>query len=381
MPYRSNGKIDTEKLLLYKKDTKNLDSIELEDNPRTTIEVDILNFWRDVFENPDIGMEDDFFDLGGHSILAMRIVNQINNKYSILLPVTAIMQNSTARRLAIRVETETKTMWNDEIYITEPSGVYPVTTAQQRMYIMESINKMQGGYNMPQAFIVNGPLNTKLLKDALMKVIQRHDILRSTFEIKKGKLCQIVHTDVQLPFSIHQPIREEEIEHFIQNAIQPFHFTEPPLMRFILAPIIGQGTLFFFDMHHIISDGVSLGLIVQELATFYNGNNLPSISLQYHDYTQWHQRHITDARFIKQQSFWQEVFRSELPSLDLPQDLSVKSSKEKTKGNTVFFQVDEKDSRQIKTFLRDQGVTMFMFFMSVYHAMLHRLTGSEDITV
>ncbi|WP_170936679.1 non-ribosomal peptide synthetase [Paenibacillus aquistagni] len=378
MPYRSNGKVDTEKLLQYI-NNETYYSLQITDAPQNTIEVEILNCWREILGNVNLGMEDDFYEQGGHSILALRITNRINKMYSIRLHVTAVMQNPTARKLAIHVENEMKGSF--EISRAEPTGVYPATPAQQRMYIVEIKSNMNGGYNMPQAFIVNGLLDLELLKESFRQVIQRHDILRSSFEIRKGILSQIVHTEGSLEFILNEPICVEEIDQFIQNSIHPFHFRELPLMRVSLVPIIGKGILFFFDMHHIISDGVSLGVLMKELAAFYNGEELPNTSLQFHDYAVWQSGQTSEERINKQRKFWEEVFKSGLQTLELPGDLRMTNSLNNNSGKTVFLKINDKDSLQIHTFIREQGVTLFMFFMSVYHAMLHKITGMEDITV
>ncbi|MNW42082.1 Plipastatin synthase subunit C [compost metagenome] len=379
MPYRSNGKVDSNKLLDY---TYGLDSICLVSTggiPHNHIEAEILSCWRDIFGNAQIGMDDDFFALGGHSILALRIASYISNTYSIRLMVTTVMEYPTVRQLALYVQSEMKC--NIEIPHADPVGVYPVTAAQQRMYIMDIKSSMSGGYNMPQAFLIRGILDMELLRKSFEKVIQRHDILRSSFEIKQGRLSQVVHPEIPMEFTVDPPIHEQEIAQFIQRAIQPFQFTQLPLIRVALVPIIGKETLFFFDMHHIISDGTSLGIFVKELAAIYNGETLPDVDLQYHDFSQWQLNLLSDERISKQQAFWEDVFMSQMPVLNLPKSYELQVESGFSTGKTIFVEMNHKDSLQIHTFVQEQGTTLFMFFMSVYHIMLHKITLIDDITV
>ncbi|WP_339373137.1 condensation domain-containing protein, partial [Paenibacillus elgii] len=234
-------------------------------------------------------------------------------------------------------------------------------------------------YNMPGIMRVEGSLDRERLEEAFRKLIQRHETLRTSFDVVNGEPQQKVHPEVAFEVEYIQASQEEAEEH-IRRFIRPFDLAKAPLLRAGLIQLEENDHILLFDMHHIVSDGVSIGILVEEFNGLYEGKELSPLRIQYKDYASWQQSQVDNQQMIKQEAYWLNVFDGELPVLDLPTDY-VRPSVQSFAGDRIEFVVDHARSMGLRQLAAQTGSTLYMVLLAAYTALLHKYTGQEDVIV
>ncbi|MCP4150806.1 MAG: AMP-binding protein, partial [bacterium] len=300
MPLTPNGKID--KKALPEPDT--LAGIEYT-APRDRLEKEIVNIWAALLakDREKIGIDNNFFQLGGHSLKAAGMMARIHKKLQVKLTLEEIFKNLTPKQLAKVVRNKKK----EEYYTIEPAeqkDYYKLSPAQKRLYILQQIDENSTGYNMCETFMLEGALDRDRLEKTFRQLIARHESLRTTFQIIDGESVQKVHRYKEIKLSLEnyntgnrcaENERKERISEIIKTFIRPFNLSQPPLLRVGIIKIEKAHTtatqqLLMVDMHHIVSDGISAGIIIDEINSLYSGETLTPLKLQYKDYSEWQTR-------------------------------------------------------------------------------------------
>ncbi|MEC0099809.1 non-ribosomal peptide synthetase, partial [Paenibacillus thiaminolyticus] len=287
--------------------------------PRTAVEGQLAQIWQEVLGLPRIGVKDHFFDIGGHSLRATALVAKLHKEMGIEMPLREVFQSPTIEQMAEVITDKEHQAAYRSIPITQESAYYPVSSAQKRLYILSQMEGGELSYNMPGVLEIEGALERKRLEEAFRQLIRRHETLRTGFELVGGEAVQRVHRDVAFAVK-HVQVKEEEANAHLREFMRPFDLRQPPLLRARLLELRPDRHLLLFDMHHIISDGASLGLFLREFAQLYEGAELPPLRIQYKDYAAWQQGEMQRERMSKQEAYWLEVFGGEVPVLDLPAD-------------------------------------------------------------
>ncbi|MCM3340482.1 amino acid adenylation domain-containing protein [Paenibacillus sp. MER TA 81-3] len=346
--------------------------------PRTSLEAQLARIWQEVLGLPDVSVKDNFFDLGGHSLRATTLASKVFKEMHINLPLRDVFRYPTIEELAELIAGMKKQEYA-VIPLAEERDVYPLSSAQKRLYIVSQLEGAELSYNMPGVITLEGPLDRTRFDGAFQQLIARHEALRTGFEMVNGEPVQRIHRDARLTVEYVQA-DEEEAEKLVQRFVRSFDLKLRPLLRVGLIEIERERHILMFDMHHIISDGVTMGILVDEFARLYAGEDLPPLRIQYKDYAVWQQSEDRSGELQRQEAYWLERLQGELPVLELPTDY-VRPAVQKFDGDVALFTIDPHLSEQLRRLASDTGSTLYMVLLAAYTTLLHKYTGQEDIIV
>ncbi|MDP1513431.1 amino acid adenylation domain-containing protein, partial [Paenibacillus ottowii] len=265
------------------------------------------------------------------------------------------------------------------IPVAEEREYYPVSSAQKRMYVLSHLEGGEVSYNMPGALIIEGSLDKERLEQAFRQLIARHEALRTRFEMIDGEVIQRIESSA--PFSVeHVQASEDETPQYAQDFVRAFDLAQAPLLRVQLIENGPERHVLLYDMHHIISDGVTEGIIVQEFSQLYEGKELPPLRIQYKDYAVWQHADMQSERLRAQESYWLNTMSGEIPALDMPTDYA-RPAVQRLEGTRYEFAIRMEDSEQLKQLAAQTGSTLYMVLLAAYSTLLHKYTGQEDIIV
>jgi amino acid adenylation domain-containing protein len=375
MPLSENGKIDRKSLLLLE-DPADLDA-EIRE-PENETERRLSEIFSDVLQVSKVSTDVSFFHAGGHSLKATMLMSRIHKTFGVEIGIDDIFELQTIRALAASIA-EQGTAAYHPVTPAAPAGDYPLTSAQKRMYALQNLEPQSVAYNMPEALIVEGDLDQERLSDAVCNLIKRHEVLRTTFKMISGEPIQVIHDEYPFILDVSTP-QTANPETEISRFMRPFDLGALPLFRIGLRHLGNRKHLLLIDLHHIISDGASVGLFIKELAELYNGQALTEAPLQYKDYAVWQLLGKERDEVKQQEKYWLEQFETGVPVLNLPYDYSRPKLKS-MKGSRVSFTIDAARTASLKKAASGRGATLFMILLSAYHLLLAKLSGQEDIVI
>ncbi|WCM63688.1 amino acid adenylation domain-containing protein [Paenibacillus polymyxa] len=399
LPLTPNGKVDR----------KGLPQPEIDQmlssrytQPRNAIEYTLAEIWQKILGLSRIGIDDHFFELGGHSLNAMLLLSHTAKQLQTQLALRDIFSYPTIRQLAELIQCSKKSQYS-MIEPIEEDFVYPVSSAQKRLFVIHQLDKLSTAYNMCAALVMEGPVDPNKLAQAFEQMVIRHDSFRTSFELQEGEPVQRVHKEVAFKFiyrelekAIHSDIAatltetaglldEEEkaellYEQIVHTFVRPFDLEMPPLLRSELIKIAPQQHILLVDMHHIITDGMSIEVFVDEFSRLYAGETLPELNIQYKDYAVWHNNFLQQEHMKRQEAFWQDQFSDEVPMLNMPTD-HPRPSVQRFEGDQLTFKLDSTLVRKVYKLCSETETTLFMTLLATYHVLLHKYTGQDDIVV
>ncbi|RLJ80977.1 non-ribosomal peptide synthetase, partial [Pedobacter alluvionis] len=384
-PLNANGKIDKAKLPVPA-----MKSGVVYVAPETEIERQLANIWQELLSIEVVGLNDDFFDLGGHSLKATRLSSQIHKTFNVRLPVSVLFSHTTLKEQAHFVKSAVKTSF-ETISPVALQNNYPLSSGQHRLWVLSQFEEGSIAYHMPGLYLFEGKLDKKALLQAYDLLIARHEILRTTFIEFEDEIRQVIQgpEEVLSGICFHDLRKEQKPEiivfDLIQNRVmQPFDLSLGPLVHADLYQTADQKWVFAYVMHHIISDGWSMGILIRELLQLYNScstgaaNPLKPLNIQYKDYAGWERKQLSGHAFQLHKAYWLKKLAGDLPVLQLPTDRP-RPAEKTFNGGIVNQRIDKKLTRQLKEFIQDQGATLFMGLQSVVHVLLYHYSGQEDI--
>ncbi len=350
--------------------------------PTTNIEEKLAKILVEILKKEQISIEDHFLQLGLHSLMAVTLVSRIYKEFNVKLPLHTIFQASTIKELAKLIESTEASLYSNIEAVVEKENVsvstYPVSSAQKRLYILNQLEEESTGYNMPKVLVLQGDFSYEHLDDAIIKLIKRHEALRTSFELRDREPVQVVHQDVEHKID-YVELDESEVFDYIKDFIKPFDLTKAPLLRTGLIKTIDKYYL-LFDMHHIISDGTSMGILINDFINLYIGNELPKMRIHYKDFAIWQKRLFSSETFKSQEEYWLNTFAEEIPILNLPTDYPRPRVMDFT-GDTVRFNFDSKLTSRLNQLALLNGTTLYMVLLAIYNLLLSKYTGQEDIII
>ncbi|MFK4471620.1 amino acid adenylation domain-containing protein [Paenibacillus sp. RC73] len=392
IPLTSNGKIDRKSLPTPE---GSLQSGADYAEPRTETESKLVKIWQYVLGLDKIGVKDNFFEIGGHSLRAMTLVSKIHKELNKSISLRVIFEAPTIEQLAVVLKDLNQVAYVS-VSVTEERDFYPLSSAQKRMYVLQQLDPNDVNYNMYAAFQVSGPLNVKRLEEVFHQLISRHATLRTSFEMVDNKPMQRIHDTVLFEVEYSKLLENRALKDLlavganikkrIRSFVRPFDLQSAPLLRVGLLDLGVQGEkkvpqyLLMLDMHHIISDGVSTNILANELVRLYNDEKLSPLRIQYRDYAVWQQNGVQQGWLKQQEAYWLNTFDGEIPVLNLATDFA-RPEVRSTAGATVEFELDGKVSQRLKELAAETGSTLYMVLLAAYTALLHQYTGQEDIIV
>ena len=347
------------------------------------IEEKIAMFWKQVLKVDKVEPHDDFFELGGHSLLASQVLVRIKKEFRIDLNFEDIFEHPTLDSLTSYVKSQVSDeKYRDEGMSIQPAAekeFYQLSSAQKRMYMLNQMDKANTSYNEGGAGIIEGSLDAERFEEAFRKIIKRHESLRTSFHMKNGEPVQKIHKEVE--FKVRRiKASEEEVEGIIKGFICPFDLSEAPLLRVGLVEISEDRHIFIFIAHHIISDGTSMQILKGEFMKLYSGQELPEIRLQYKDFSEWQNRQLGNEAIKKQEKYWLEQFRGEIPVLGMPSDYQ-RPIIQSHDGDRIHFNIGKALEEKLKEAASATRTTLYMVLLAAYNTLLYKYTGQEDIVV
>jgi tyrocidine synthetase-3 len=381
LPLNNNGKVD--KKALPAPETHAMDTGNEYIAPRNAAEQQLVYIWSELLDKEKISVKDNFFLLGGNSIKATRLVTRLFKTFNVKLGLKEVFSHPVLEELALLLGASGKTVFAD-IMPAPVQPRYTLSSSQRRLWVMSRFEAASIAYNVPGAYVFEGALNIKTLEAAFAALIERHEILRTIFkEDKAGDVWQEIQAPA--PFMIsYTDLRDhkERVHDYVQGDFaHPFNLAEGPLLRAALYRLADNNWVFTYVMHHIISDGLSMNVLIKELLELYNGdNNLAPLRIQYKDYACWQQQQLTGEGFQAHRSYWMEQFAGQLPVLNLVGDRPRPAIKTYA-GGRVTRRLNAHLCSEFKGLLQKQQATLFMGLLATVNTLLYRYTGQEDIIV
>jgi amino acid adenylation domain-containing protein len=354
--------------------------------PRNLVEEKLAKIWSDLLpiDKDVIGIDGNFFQLGGHSLKAMALVSKIHNELDTRIPLAQVFKTPTIRGLSKFIK-ETAEDKNISIEVGEEKEYYKVTPDQKRMFILNGLDSVNTTYNIPRAWKIEGPFNIRLFDHALRALIQRHDSLRTSFALKDSEPVQIIKKEVEprieyINAEAGDFQHAKENENIIHQFIQPFDLGKAPLFRVGLIKVGQNEHVFICDMHHIISDGISVNILLFDFIRLYAKESLPRLRIQYKDFTMWKNRMLRSGEMKRQEEYWLDQFKGEPPLLNIPTDYPRQAARS-FKGDRVSTGMDRTVTNKIKEIGLETETTLFMVLLAAFNILLSRYTEQEDIIV
>ncbi|PFZ04211.1 non-ribosomal peptide synthetase, partial [Bacillus pseudomycoides] len=395
LPLTINGKFDTK--ALPKWDSTVQASVE-RIGPRNETEKKLVTIWSSVLGigQSAIGVHDSFFELGGHSLLATQVVSRLREVFEINLPLHELFQYSSIEGLSQRITTllqENKGYDIPPLQPKERGERVPLSYAQQRLWFMDQLEPNSSLYNIPAAWRLRGKWGIEALEKGYNALIQRHEVLRTVIQEINGEPIQVIEAYTPKALQVidlrhlSQEEKELRLKVLTQSEIEtPFHLSKGPLIRTQLIMMEEEELVLLCTMHHIISDGWSMGILLDEWFAMYQAFieeklvQLPPLALQYADFAQWQRDWLKDEVLAQQLEYWQKELSGEIPVLQLPFD-SPRPAVQSYKGDTYQVTLPVALLDKIKAFSCQEGATLFMTLLAGYQGFLSRYTGQKDILV
>lgn len=396
IPLTHNGKVDRKKLPAPGAGNRQNNFTA----PQDRVEKQLINIWTDVLAADPIGIDDNFFQLGGHSLKATTLTAKVHKAFQVKITPEDLFKNPTCRQLARLLNGKTKQAFSP-IHPVEKKEYYLQSSAQVRLYISHQMEADATGFNMPHAVEMEGTLDKHRLEAVLTQFLERHEIMRTSFQIINEDFVQIVHPMDEIAFNIEYHHITHHITHDITNSagteyspgqaddavediinrfIRPFDLSMAPLVRVGLITISKEKSIFMMDMHHIISDGTSIAIFIEEFKTLYQGGRLPAFPLQYKDYSTWQNQLTALGHTRQQEAYWIRQLGGTIPDLNLPTDYP-RSRVNQYEGGEITREIDRHQTAVLKQLLLETETTMYMFLLAVYNILLSKHTGLDVIVV
>lgn len=369
----ASGKID---MSLLPRPSGLIDTGKAYEAPQTKLEKQLEEIWKEVLGAQQVGINNSFFELGGHSLKATAMLSRIQKEVQIEVPLRVIFQKHTIKELASYIlEHDLQNMYAS-IPVSEERAFYPVSSAQKRIYLVAQVEADDIGYNMPVIEEFSEDLDIPRFRRALEHMIERHESLRTSFKIADGELVQFIHSKANLELDIIEA-GSVPVQDLVMAFVRPFDFAQAPLIRFALIKTTDGRTLFLYDIHHIISDAVSMSIFMQELLHLYEGHELPPLRIQYKDYAVWQQQVLRDESMLSQEQYWLKEFDGEIPVLDLHTDYP-RPTIQQFEGSKVSFELGEQLTQELRNLSRTNEVTLYTTLFAAFSILLSKYTAQED---
>ncbi|MBI1390260.1 MAG: amino acid adenylation domain-containing protein [bacterium] len=392
-PVSPNGKIDR-KTLPEPTDEKGECETDLA-APSTPTEDILLSLWKRILSRDAIGIHDDFFELGGHSLLATRLASWIRDSFSVEIPLQEIFEGPTISSLARWID-EHRTSSQNPAPVLRPisrDGLIPLSFAQKRLWFLSRMEPDKAYYNEFDALRLCGVLNLNALVRALNEVARRHEILRTTFQDADGEPVQVIHPALEFELrqtdcsNLPESQRDGETHDYAARLIEePFDLEKPPLWRAALICWAEDDHVLVFVFHHIISDGWSFGVLVNELSRLYKAycqnesSPLAELPVQYADYAIWQRGWLTGKPLKHLLDYWKTRLQGAPSLLELPLD-HPRPPVQRYQGKTILFPIDSGLANRLKALAVDAGSTLHMVLHAVLAVFLYRYSGLHDFCI
>ncbi|MFP2902835.1 condensation domain-containing protein, partial [Corallococcus sp. 4LFB] len=390
LPLNANGKVDR-KALPAPQGTALASAYVA---PETVTEEQLQALFTQVLRVERVGIHDDFFSLGGHSLLATQLVSRVRATFRRELPVRALFEAPTVAGLAQRIDaSRTSAVQAPPSIPRVRATTAPLSFAQQRLWFLDQLTPGDASYNISSALSLKGRVDVESLRRAFESLVQRHEALRTTFHEHQGQATQSIHppSGWTLPLhdlsALHEARREAEARRLVtEDARQPFQLEEGPLLRTALVRLGAEDHLLLVTMHHIVSDGWSMGVLVRELVALYEAFSagrsppLAPLPMQYADFAAWQRQWLQGETLEAHLGYWKQRLEDAPAALELPTDRP-RPPVQSHRGAKVDVRIPAEVAHALKTLAGREGATPFMVLLAAFQVLLSRYAAQDDVSV
>lgn len=344
--------------------------------PSDEFEEKLLQIWSKILNIERIGMDDNIFDLGVDSLAIISFISNVSKEFNVDIELSGVYNSNNMHDLKKYILDSGKSYYKP-ISIVQKQDYYPLYSSQKRLFILSQLEKDSIAYNMPWISLIDGKLDTERLHKSFKCLAQRHDAFRTSFHLVNDNPVQRIADEIDIDIE-YEKADESEIDNFVETFSKPFDLSKAPLVRIRFLKLDEEKHLLLFDMHHIISDGISIDILLKELNQLYKGEELPEIRIQYKDYVIWKNEFAKSAVFEKQKEYWMNKFSDGVPVANIAPDYLNKTGIE-YEGRVIEFALDSHTTSKLKEISANTGNTLFTALLATYYILLWKYTGQEDI--
>jgi amino acid adenylation domain-containing protein/non-ribosomal peptide synthase protein (TIGR01720 family) len=388
-PLNPSGKIDRDAL----PDPPLVSSDEEFVAPRTAAEVALAEIWTELLDVERIGIHENFFGAGGHSLMAIQLVSRIRDRFGIELPVRRIFEAPTIGALAAGIDglqqAEDRPRRLPPIARRPPDQPPSLSFAQQRLWFLSRMDPANAAYNVPIALRLTGKLRTDLVARCFDEILRRHEALRTNFVERDGVPEPVLQAPRPAVLDVRdlRAERDEAWSDLLQGeALKPFDLATEPLLRLTLLRLADDDHVLTVTMHHIVTDGWSLGVLFGEFARLYQAfaagqaSPLDDLAIQYSDYAAWQRAWLQDDLLAEQLAYWRDRLAGAPALLELPTQ-APRPVIQTYPGRTHLFEIDARTLAGLRQLGGESDSSLFMVLLAVYAALLARYSGQNDIVI
>jgi amino acid adenylation domain-containing protein len=362
----------------------------------TPVERKVSDIWANVLKLERVSLDDNFFELGGHSLLAIRLIARLREEFDIELPLREFFGSPTVAQTASQVERLLESKPGSRIPAPRPiarTGEVLLSFSQQRLWFVDQLEPGNPAYNIFAAIHLSGRLDVSSLEKSVNEILSRHEVMRTSFAVIDGQPVAVIAEsgNISLPVEDLRATltgeRDAEItRRAVAEARRPFDLTRPPLFRAGLLRLGEDEHVLLLTMHHIISDGWSVGVLLREMASLYEAfsRNQPSmlaaLPIQYADFAQWQREWLSGEVLDAQMKFWRQQLKNVPSSMALPADRP-RQPFQGYRGASQSRQFSIQAYDDLKLLSRQEGITFFVTLLAVFYVLLHRHTRQNDLVV
>jgi acyl carrier protein len=396
MPLTANGKVDRKSLPAP---TATSAFEQAEEGEWTPVEELVAGIWSEVLKLAAVGRDENFFELGGHSLLATQVISRVREVFGVEVGLRQLFEAPTVRGLSCRIEEELRAGEG----VTAPplaraereqwGGLLPLSFAQQRLWFLDQLEPGNTSYNIPVAVRLKGELDVASLERTLSEIVRRHEVLRTRFvnganEPRQEILAPASMTVTLTDFSaLNELAREAAVREAVRAESQlPFDLANGPLLRVKLLRLNEAEHVALLVMHHIVSDGWSMDVLIREVRLLYAAYSkgeespLPELPIQYSDFAIWQRSCLHGEALERQLTYWRKQLGGDLSVLALPTD-HPRELVPSNRGSRLEFLLSPEVSNELKQLSRREGATLFMTMLAAFQTLLYRYSGQEEIVV
>ncbi|MFJ4192819.1 amino acid adenylation domain-containing protein, partial [Pseudomonas sp. NPDC089534] len=388
LPLTANGKLD--RRALPKPERSALFTREYE-APQGELENALAQVWAEVLQVERVGRHDHFFELGGHSLLAMRMVSQVRQRLGVELALSDLFANAELAAVAEVLSRAGRSTLPDIVPAPRDQAL-PLSFAQQRLWFLSQMEGANTAYNIPIALRLRGRLNGDALQQALARIVARHETLRSRFTaVNDEAQVLIAPVDSGLPLQTEDLRRHPQADEALLALIEgeasaPFDLEDDPLIRGRLVRMADDHHVLLLTLHHIVTDGWSMGVLTRELTALYQAfshgepDPLPPLALQYTDYAVWQRRWLSGEVLQRQSDYWRQTLSGAPALLALPTDRP-RPAQQDYAGRQIEITLDERLTAGLNALCQRHGVTLYMVLTGAWAMLMARLSGQADVVI
>lgn len=376
MPLNTSGKVDRRALPEPAVSTRTRRTAYVA--PTSDSQLAIAALFEELLGCPRVGLKDSFFELGGHSLKAAILQTRLLKRFGVRISLQDLFNGPTVKAIDKRVSASCTPDAVPLVRIPDADH-YPLSPVQSRLYFLYLLNRDAVTYNIPLLLRIEGNLDTARLSRAFDAFVAKHDVLRTSFALRDGVPVQVVHERVRRKAHLREA-PEENIGEMMDAFVRPFKLSRPPLMRINLVRSGERLHFLMLDFHHIVFDGMSVEVLLHDLAHFYLGERMEPLAFRYRDVVDWQRRFLAGEGFARQERFWLDLFRGDVPVLDLMTDFPRPKDRDH-RGRRHAFSAGPALTEGLRGISRKSGCTLYMTLLSAFGVLLAKFASQDDLVV